>query len=162
MEGDARKGREIKLRPHIFLPSYNFTVWHDASIQQTANINGLIRTDNFDIIAMCHPHRTCIYQEANECILRGKDSDRKIADQIEKYKRENYPRNNGLIASGLLFRHNTYKMNLFCEYWFIELQNGSIRDQLSFNYTLWKKPVVVEKIPYEVLKTHFIHRKHIG
>lgn len=160
MKGTVRTAREIKLRPHKFLPGCNFTIWHDASMQQKSNLNSLIKSDNFDIITMKHPDRNCIYKEFEACSFQGKDDHVIMSRQMTRYNKEKYPKNNGLIASGVILRHNVYKVRLFCEYWFKELKNGSVRDQLSFNYVLHKMPLKIHLLPYAILKTHFNHKKH--
>ena len=58
---------------------------------------------------------------------------------MERYVNEQYPPNNGLIVSGVMFRKHNKKDVINCmETWWTELKYGSRRDQLSFNYAAWK------------------------
>ena len=157
LEGDAHKAREIKLLPHKYLPSYDYSVWMDGNIVQTRNINQLVSRQRTDIMTMKHPHRSCIYDEATECIAMHKDKATTIQSQMERYKQVKFQANMGLIASGLLFRKHSPKVKTLCENWMAELQKGSIRDQLSFNYVL-NQPI--DLLPFSVLRTHFIYSGH--
>jgi hypothetical protein len=59
--------------------------------------------------------------------------------QIKKYKSENYPINNGMVQTGIMIRkHNEQRCIEVMELWKDELVKHSHRDQLSFNYALWK------------------------
>jgi hypothetical protein len=122
--------REIKLNPHKFLPDHDYSIWIDSNLQM---INPKFDF-GYDIVTWKHPIRNCVYEEANECIRLKKDNSETIFKQIQKYRIENYPESNGMINSSFLIRKNTPKMQEFCEAWWNELKNNSIRDQLSFNY----------------------------
>ena len=61
----------------------------------------------------CWDKRNCIYDEAKAIFYLGnknnnwKDNPKIIENQINKYFKEGYPPNNGLIVSGVMFRkHN--------------------------------------------------------
>ena len=52
---------------------------------------------------------------------------------------EKFPDNNGLSENCLiLMKHNDLKCINFMNQWFYEIKHYSYRDQLSFNYILWK------------------------
>jgi len=86
-----------------------------------------------------HTHRSCIYEEAVACIQMRKDSSEIINSQMMRYGKEGYPPVNGLIAGRVIIRHhNNKKIISIMEDWWNEILNGSRRDQLSFNYVMWK------------------------
>ena len=67
------------------------------------------------------------------------DLKKEVTELRTKYNKENYPKNNGLIISGILLRrHNDLDVIKTMESWWTELKYGSKRDQLSFNYVAWK------------------------
>jgi len=67
-----------------------------------------------------------------------------LEGQVEGYRLEGYPERNGLAASGLMIRnHNSKKVDEFMNRWWEEIRLKSKRDQLSFNYVLWKQPISV-------------------
>ena len=68
-----------------------------------------------------------------------KDVKENVDPQIERYRKEGFPKNYGLLQSNIMLRkHNEEDCVRFMEQWFEELKNGSHRDQLSFNYVAWK------------------------
>jgi hypothetical protein len=107
-----------------------------------------------------HPERTCLYAEGQACIDYKKDSESTIFPQLEKYKKDGYPEDNGLSANGIIVRVNNHEVRDFCNKWWEEVSNGSCRDQLSFNYALWKSPVVLTYIPFKKMYKYFKLHKH--
>ena len=86
-----------------------------------------------------HSNRKCIYSEANICISMKKDTSTNINPQIKKYKDEKFPSNFGLVETNIIYRkHNEPYCIKLMNLWANELISGSHRDQLSFNYALWK------------------------
>ena len=126
--------REIKLKPHEFLPDHDYSIWIDSNFE----IINPVLDFSYDIVTWKHPDRDCIYEEAKECIRLKKDDPEIIFKQMHKYRSENYPEHNGLLASGFMIRKNTEQVNKFCEEWWDEVKHNSIRDQLSFNYVFTK------------------------
>ena len=74
------------------------------------NINEYIKIYALKNLMMCinHPDRDCVYQEA-EAVIELKKDIRKHCFNPDQQSilDENYPKNNGMIASGILYRkHN--------------------------------------------------------
>lgn len=147
---DAKFARYCKHNPHILLKQFqsNISIWVDANLTVNANLNVLIeQLADFEFVTMNHPHRSCIYQEAEECIKQVKDSSEVILNQVNGYRQEGMPPNLGMIQSGILFRrHNNTNVVNFQEQWWNEVLNKSKRDQLSFNYIKWKNPDLINHI----------------
>lgn len=152
LNGDVRKAREIKLLHHKYLLDYDFSIWLDGNIIQKCNINQLADKQRADFMCMKHPKRNCIFDEANACLDMNKGNIETIQSQMIRYRKKGFPANMGLIASGILFRKHTKKVNEMCENWYKQLQQGSYRDLLSFNYILNQE---IDLLPFSVLKTHF-------
>ena len=59
------------------------------------------------MICLTHPDRDCLYEEAEAVIEYKKDTERWFQSKPTSILYENYPKNNGMIASGILYRkHN--------------------------------------------------------
>ena len=139
-----------KLLPHRFLSEYEYSIYIDGNILIRGNINELINNYliNNNIAMLNHEftkndNRNCIYDEAKAILSANKkdflDDPQIINNQINKYKLDKYPANNGLICGGeIIRRHNEKDVVGTMEYWWSEVKNGSRRDQLSFNYSAWK------------------------
>lgn len=93
---------------------------------------------DYDVVFMQHPERNCAYEEA--LIIKEVKLDHPVLvdKAVKKYKDAGYPKNNGLFATSLIvMKNNDNCINLF-KTWSNEYVNGSRRDQLSVNYSLWK------------------------
>lgn len=141
-ENPRMSAKIFKILPHLFVRNYEYTLWIDGAFElkdfKFKNLVGKHLNDSG--LALCiHPERNCIYDEANVCISRNLDNEERIHKQIERYKEEGYPSNNGLSACGFLLRRtNDPKVVTFDNMWWKEIISGSSRDQLSFNYVAWK------------------------
>ena len=150
-EDNTRTARKYKILPHRFLPEYDISIWTDGNELVVGDINKLqekyLKDKNMAIYnhMSCWDKRDCVYEEAKAIFNLGnqnnnwKDDPSIITKQMERYVNEQYPPNNGLIVSGVMFRKHNKKDVIDCmETWWTELKYGSRRDQLSFNYAAWK------------------------
>ncbi len=149
-EDIARNSRKIKILAHRYLPDYSYSIFMDGNflIKKKA-LSLLNELENEKMLVFdhneCSDARNCIYEEL-EAILeekrktgKEKDSPEKMIKQIEGFKLEGYPADNGLISSGVLIRkHLDEEVKEVMESWWKVLETGSKRDQLSFNYVAWK------------------------
>lgn len=126
------------LQPRVF-SNYQYSLWIDANISiARLDLNDLFGRylEHHDIALHKHPERNCIYQEADACIQLEKDNPSIIKRQMKKYQSENYPVQNGLIESGIIFRRHSSTIAQINKKWWEEISRHSRRDQLSFNYVL--------------------------
>lgn len=160
----AKKAREIKLLPHKYLKDYKYSIWVDANISIMGNVKGLVikYLTVFPVAVYKHNSRNCIYEEAKACIKLKKDDQKIIQKQMNKYKSQKYPENNGLIASGVIIRdHHNSAVKLCMEEWWSEVLTHSKRDQLSFNYIAWRKNLDFNLIQRDIYKEpYFKLEKH--
>ena len=159
---DAKKARYLKIiTPHFH--DYAVSVWVDASIEINCDLTKFADkylTDDVDMVLMEHG-RDCIYEEAKECIKRKKDSERRIIQQIQWLEKQNYPKHNGMVGTGILIRRHTNKVRNLMLRWWMVVKYMSRRDQLAFNYALWKYPKVnIAKMPYSVFEKEFTLNHH--
>jgi hypothetical protein len=138
----TRQARWVKILPHLFLKNYQYSIWVDANIRIIGDLKELIREHLVKASLAFYRHsdgRKCIYEEAKVCIKRNKDNEEVINRQIDRYKSLCYPKNNGLISSGVIIRkHKDPTIIETMEDWWKEVENHSKRDQLSFNFVAWK------------------------
>ena len=138
---EVKKQRCIKINPHKYLPEYDFSIWVDGSVKLRKDVNEFVENNckNSHIFIPTHPARNCIYKEADACIRMKKDTAANIEPQINRYKKEEFPKNFGLVQSNIILRyHNEPDCIKLMETWWEEVKNGSHRDQLSFDYARWK------------------------
>ena len=151
-EDNTRTARKYKILPHRFLPEYDISIWVDGNEIVVGDVDKMVDKylTNNDMAVYnhmsCWDKRNCIYDEAKAIFSLGnadsnnwKDNPQIISNQMNRYIKDNYPPNNGLIVSGVMLRkHNSPQVIKCMEHWWKELKKGSKRDQLSFNYSTWK------------------------
>jgi hypothetical protein len=157
---NVKNARWHKVNAHKLFPDYDYSLWLDSNIlvnnEKLFKIaDDLIKKKTL-VAVPNHPLRKCIYDEAvvikNEQIDFPNIVDREINFLCE----EGYPKNNGLSETGILLRaHNRIKKTL--NLWWRMIAKYSKRDQLSFNYALWKTGVGATPI-YTDVAGFGIHR----
>jgi hypothetical protein len=154
---DRKKARFLKLNPDKVLPKHEVNLWIDHNFTpKINNFEDFLNQVKFknNIMLYKHRYRTCIYDEMMKVIEMKKESS-KIADkQINKYKKEGFPKNFGLFETGFMIRPNNDTINMFNEMWWNEVNNESGRDQLSQMYVSWKTgikpdPILIGKSAYD-------------
>lgn len=157
--------RKVKILGYQYLPDYDISVWIDGAINIeqpiTKFLNECCDFNEYDMIAFNHKYRDCIFDEINECVRMNKetvDNANKLALFLEA---NNYPKHNGLIESTVIVRKNNSSVNNLMDDWFNMLSTYSRRDQLSFNYCLWKNPIRIKFLDMYVFDNeYFKHQGH--
>jgi len=158
-----RNARHHKTLPHEWFGDYDITCWIDGSMEVKASLPYMVEKwlPGFDCVVFKHPDRKCVYDEATVVKGKGYDFPDVIDRQMAKYKADGYPTKNGLSETKIVMRYNTPKVKEFNKMWFYELMNGSVRDQLSFDYCAWKTDLKVNRIPaMQQGQKGFIYTKH--
>jgi hypothetical protein len=165
-----RRARFIKTHPHRLLGGHEISVWIDANLELVADARELVSAmREHDIATFAYPStyglRDCAYQEARACIARGKDFVPVIEEQVARYRGFGYPEHNGLAETSIVVRRNTPATARSNELWWREIAGGSRRDQVSFNYALWRCGMRYDIIPGSRRESPFTrfhpHRKAI-
>lgn len=139
------KAREIKLNPHKYLDGYDYSLWVDGNIRILKNLNSFFEdliNEKVSIATFKHFSRNCVYEEALECIATKKDNKSNIYKQIALCISDNYPIKNGLAETNVVYRyHKKLEIITAMEDWWLCVRDNSIRDQLSFDYTMFKNNI---------------------
>ena len=157
-----KKQRYVKINPHKLLGDYELSIWVDGNVELKGDLNDFISKKIKDDDIICvpkHPQRNCIYEEERAVVAMKKDVKENTQPQIERYKKEGFPKKYGLLQSNILIRrHNNPDCIKLMEDWFEEVKNGSHRDQLSFNYVTWKNEnVKVTYLDKYIYKSEWFH-----
>jgi hypothetical protein len=141
-----KTARQYKLLPHKYLPDYSGWIWIDNSCSfryHPIDLYNHYITDDYDMSLHKHCDRNSVKEESEICVGRGLDDSDIISSQLDRYiKCEGYSDDNGLYETGILMRKNNNVIKQFNQLWWGEVNNNSIRDQLSFPYVLYKIPNV--------------------
>tara|TARA_Y100000361_G_C11075704_1_gene298160 strand:+ start:44 stop:736 length:693 start_codon:yes stop_codon:yes gene_type:complete len=149
----TRSAKKYKILPHRFLSEYDYSFFVDGNILVRENPDDIINQYLIDYNMAMFDHnkceiydrRNCVYQELQAILHLGqqngkyKDNPQLMINQVQKYQKEGYPQNNGLVCCMIMSRkHNEPDVIQTMEDWWIEIKHHSRRDQLSFNYVAWK------------------------
>jgi len=153
--GPARTARHIKIMMHEYL-DYDRSIWIDGNFVIKCNLDEFLEAFEFTDFTLMTHGRDCIYNEATACIVAKKDDPDIINAQMERYRAKGFPEHFGLIATGLIHRRGSKNENIiFAKRWWEELEKGSKRDQLSFNYVQWLIPT-----PFNLIDFKTVTRKY--
>lgn len=158
---DPRRASKIyKILPHKYFSDYDVSIWIDGTATVRGNLREYIKKYmKYSNILFCpHPWRNCIYQEAEFAIekrpFEGVDL---MKAQIEYYRKEGIPKNNGLISSGFIVRrHNESDVIYAMEDWWREICKFSTQCQISFQFIAWKN-----NLRYDVASEWIYENKYI-
>lgn len=136
-----RRARYHKCLPNVVLPGEDLTVWVDATHEPVSHMlqyaHDVLGEDK-DFATYKHRERTCLYQEVRACIGLHKDDPRKLIAQARLYESDGYPYYHGLCETSVVVRRNTAGTRTLGAMWWREIEQGSVRDQVSLPYVLWK------------------------
>ena len=142
----VKQQRGVKILAHRYLSDYDISIWVDGAVQVKGDIKEYLKEldlSKYSVFIPEHPSRKCIYSEKDACvkIKKIKGDEITLAEkQMNRYKNEGFPSNFGLVQTNVMIRrHNDMYCNELMERWWNELKDYSHRDQLSFNYALWKQ-----------------------
>lgn len=154
--------RQCKTLSHFMFPLSEYSVWTDGHLEllQSPQILVDMFLQDADIAVFKHPARNCVYEEANVCKWHVLDTPAKIDSLMNEYSLNGYPKNNGLIESGVMIRRHTKKIKELNREWWKAILNKSFRDQLSFNYLCWKLDIKYNIIPGVISKDNGIVKYH--
>lgn len=164
--GNIRLARFIKIHPHLLFAHYEVSLFMDCNILWKKSIWKFMQEygTGKKLLTMKHTERDCVYDEIRACRVFGKDFPENLRKHLFYLKEENYPRKNGLVESGVMYRfHQNEQVIKTMEAWWTLLEYASRRDQLSFNYACWKEGLafdIGENIVGEEGKAYFQIMEH--
>ncbi|MDD2534881.1 MAG: DUF616 domain-containing protein, partial [Eubacteriales bacterium] len=142
-----RQSREPKIRPHLFFPEYEASLYLDANLLIIGDIEAYIHTYQRHSPMLCvkHGERDCIYEELHACLEGRRDDPSLMIRQVERYRLAGMPAHFGLAVGSFIYReHNQPKVIDLMELWWQELSTNSKRDQLSLAYCVWQQNFPVD------------------
>lgn len=142
----TRVARYVKTHPEELLPEYDATLWIDSNIQIISDsiYNRFISLfeEGIDLASVKHPDRDCIYDEAYTVVSWNMpfvlEHDCLALSWCRKIWKDGYREHGGLYETNILYRRNDELMAKVDKMWWNCISGFSKRDQLSFNYVLWK------------------------
>lgn len=139
--------RIIKTLPHYFLPNqYNKSIYIDGNIVIKNNLIHNYLKLNHDIICFSHPLRDSVLRESFKVIKLNLEYRTNVINIINKFKKNKFKDNIGLTETNILIRNHN-KIKNFNKEWY-ECIKICKRDQISFDYLLFKYKINYKKFSY--------------
>jgi O-antigen biosynthesis protein len=156
-----RMARYAKLHPHRYFPDYDWSLWVDGRI--VPHIDPLqLLSDNEgkgELFAFYHPERNNPFEESEEVIRLNLDQRATVVEQMARYHSIGLDRSTALHETGVLLRrHNSPKVIDQSRIWWTEIERGSTRDQLSFDYSAWRAKLPVAPLAERGINVRNDHR----
>jgi len=168
--GNKKKASSIMFNALNYIEKkYDILVTMDANMFINEDLNRLV--DNYNltkqhIVFLSHPERQCVYDEINALVKTSKDKRQNVLEAKEFLIKENYPRDLGLFATGVMFLDPkslilpSYLKNMREDY----INSPSIRDQVTINYSLYKSiktlpPLSYITIPFDDIVSYKARKK---
>lgn len=145
-----KQQRDIKIRPHHYLPEYSKTVYIDGNMAiKTEPFKKIVSAFLGDFLAIQHPKRKTVRQEAMRVLEVKKDKMDVVGSQMISYGRETMK--SCLYATGFLIRRNKPEVNKLCDSWAEQVKKHSHRDQLSLPHVSSRSKVSITQITWNNL-----------
>lgn len=137
---NRKKNRYCKLFPNELFPEYKYSVYIDGQIKICGDVSKYVTKLHSKPIAMFgHPYRNDTYMEAMAVVKLNNADPRKVKKQIEYYRKAGFPEKYGLFENGFIVReHGDKRCVSIMNEWWRQLNRFTMRDQISFMYSLWK------------------------
>ncbi len=141
---------------NYIVKDYEVIITIDANMFINCNLNALVeKVDilNYDAIFLSHPDRNCIYQEIKALLKTSKDTKSNVIKAEKYFLKNNYPKNNGLFATGVIIVNGKSAIvkKYFKEFRKDYINSFSRRDQLTINYSLHKNSKKLSKLNYKTI-----------
>jgi hypothetical protein len=158
----SRNVRVHKLLSHLFTDT-PYSIWIDTNfvlaIDPAEAVERWLR--NSDIAVFRHPGRSCLYDEARQCLLERIGNATEIERQVSYYEACGFPREWGLFACGVILRRHTPQVIRLNEAWWSHVRDFCERDQISLPFVLREQEVPITVIDGNIYSNEsFIWKWH--
>lgn len=155
-----KRQRIVKIRPWDFIGDCDVCVWVDANLLILGDMDEFVKQHDGDLVTTKHPDRDCIYDEALAIVKYRKDNMTVMQPQIDFYKADGYPAHAGLCETNVIIRRKTDDVQKVMDMWSELLRKHSHRDQMSFNYVIWKLGYKLKMFSAAERNKFFKYRAH--
>ncbi len=151
---NTRINRWHKTHPHLLFPEYHESFYVDANINiLTSKIFDIVKQESKTLMLPEHFNVNCSYLEAKVMLEKNLHDTDKIKDMVYEMRKNHFPANYGLTENNVIYRkHNDPQIIAIMEDWWNYIENYSKRDQLSFEYVLFKHGIKVSDVSFENIR----------
>jgi len=159
----VKRQRKTKICiPDEIFDNYEYSIWADTRGKLAANPYFFLDFLETDFLLMSHGSRRCVYDEGKVCVMNSKAKESVISKQLDYYRSQEYPTQNGLYYTGFMVRKHTKELKKLMNSWWGEVRKFSHRDQVSLPYVIWKHKFNFTPCPEALKPKLFIGVKDIN
>lgn len=144
------KNRYLKMHPYELFKDYDYSIYIDGNVKVMSDLTELVYSVNEKAGIGMHKHqfRDCIYNEIEVCRIKKKGNYKEMKKQVEKYRKEGFPEKFGMLEAAIIVSDlkSNKAIKIFNEWWNEFISNGSLRDQISLQYIVWKNSLKINDI----------------
>lgn len=130
--------KQPKILRYLHMPEYDQTLWIDANVTLKKGFEDIFDTLKDNHIATFNATLwNTVEREAQEVVNAGYEVKEKAEAVVNFLKREGYP-DDRLSTCTVILRDNDPSLSVLEHRWFNMVEKFSRRDQLTFNYVMWK------------------------
>jgi hypothetical protein len=151
------------LGPQRELAEYDTTIWIDGSHEiLTAGFvdEAVAFLADSPMALHAHPHRDCVYDEADVSTRIAKYDGQPITAQAEAYRSTGHPEHWGLWAAGSIARARTPLVDAVMADWMAENLRWSFQDQISLPVVLRRHGLRPASFPHEQYHSPWLAIRH--
>jgi alkaline ceramidase TOD1/glycosyltransferase MUCI70-like protein len=141
-EAPTRTARTLKLSPHHLFPEADASLWMDACFTLKTPVGALLDEYLQPITTFRHKDRTRIVEEAHQIAKLGKAKPITTFRQLSAYQSEGFDTVDNpmqeLSCNGVILRRHNEKVAAFNELWTRQIEQHTLRDQMSADYVAWR------------------------
>lgn len=160
----TRACRMHKIMSHVGpVQDYSHVLWVDGSVDLIGvDVSGMAEKllENNDIAAFRHQTIDCVYDGGRAAVLCNKEDPHVMNRHLQRLTTLGFPPKTGLTETGVMFRRHNATVRVFNDMWWKEVQEGSKRDQVSFDYCVGKTMARLLRIPGKRQDYGFFVREH--
>lgn len=151
--------RRYKILSHVYLPPHRESLYFDARFVPVTDLDRfwLQHVGEGDMAVMRHHRRDTVWEESQHVVEQGLAPKKVVERQMNRYREAGLP-TNGLYAPGVMLRRACVSVRDLEREWWSQLLCGSMRDQLSLPYALWRQPVELSLMPFRETYEKFMGR----
>ncbi len=162
--GDERKvARAVKHTPTKWCPQADVSIWMDASFDLLVTPEQLVDAalrGAAPVVGFRHPDRQRIRQEAAVITEYGLAPADRVAAQIAAYQADGFDTDEApqtvITTTGLLVRQHSPAVTAFQKMWRQQLEQFTLRDQLSVDYVASKQGLLIGYLPGSYRENRFV------
>ena len=158
----VKRQRIVKIQPWRFIGDCEVCVWADANLTICCDLDEFVCSVGTEVslASIQHPQRKDIYEESKAIVRYKKDVMPNLQPMLDIYKEAGYPEKSGLHETNVIIRKKTADVQKVMDMWEELLRKYSHRDQMSFDYVLWKLDMKIKDILPETRNKFFKMTPH--